>query len=406
MSLNSYYIKLEQLKERCAQSKMLLLHNKEANYDYITNKKKTWQIPIADTDEIDFILSTEFEHFKPIEKYEGMYSSSKGIIECELVYNPIPLKKNHLDELNFQIYNKRNNDWIIFPNEINMPNISIGHASKEFIVWRCTTPSANSINLRHENIITIRLENTSNNSNESAIKMIEFYAAGALLQLNEKYGINIRLMLHYPWLQKLIYSKLPKPELESVERVPVINAINLFWQGMMAPTLSQKYLGFYHVLEYYFPECTKKYILEELKNSLPENFSFNSNDIAELIYKNLTSKKIIKLYKEEEQLKFTIKYSITEKDLKHFLQENLLSREYITNTNSDFSTLIKSKNIIAEVIKMIYKIRNKIVHSKENFGENFINPFSIDEANLIRYVDLLKYVALKLLKTMDRQFTN
>ena len=170
-----------------------------------------------------------------------------------------------------------------------------------------------------------------------------------------------------------------------------------------------KYLGFYHVLEFYFPIFTKQATIENIQIKL-KNPSFdwaNENHILGII-NTISNNRSSSTMDEKRQLENVLQKCLDVDDLCFFIEGNIEYRAMSKKISIISFDLNKDKKIVAEnlVSKLtarIYDIRNKVVHKKAG-GEittsdvlSSIYPFSKEEELLIDDIKVIEYVAQQVL---------
>ncbi len=170
-----------------------------------------------------------------------------------------------------------------------------------------------------------------------------------------------------------------------------------------------KYLGLYHVLEFYFPIFSKQATIENIQIKL-KNPSFDwTNEKPILGIINTRSNNRSKSTMDEKgQLENVLKKCLDINELSSFIEESIeyktLSKKIsVTTFDLNKEKRIVKENLINKLASRIYDIRNKVVHKKAT-GEisvldvvNSIYPFSKEEELLIDDLNIIEYLAQQIL---------
>lgn len=166
-----------------------------------------------------------------------------------------------------------------------------------------------------------------------------------------------------------------------------------------------QFIGFYHIMEYFFEEVYKEEIIKTTKEILmrPDFSPKNSKDIMKVV-DNIYNKKDDSIVGAElDSLEITLgKYINIERivDKLKEIDEELV--QYYKNNEVGFSGGIKvdleanNKKIFKHLSKRIYVTRNSLVHSKSNDirvkERGIYSPFK-DSKDLNMEIPLLKVIA-------------
>lgn len=165
-----------------------------------------------------------------------------------------------------------------------------------------------------------------------------------------------------------------------------------------------KYLSFYHVLEYYFDEMFNEILINGTREKITSpDFSYKNDDSLMQLIKffkktmNLNRENGI-MGNEKKSLTHLLEKVLDPDEILDQLQGNEI--EYYKNTQVPFSKgstiQFNSDKFYNNMTNRIYSTRNALVHSKSGQQNSRFNPFH-DEDALKKEIPLIKHVAEKVL---------
>ncbi|MDM1720793.1 hypothetical protein [Acinetobacter towneri] len=164
---------------------------------------------------------------------------------------------------------------------------------------------------------------------------------------------------------------------------------------------SQKFLHFYHVLEFYFLQTSENELHKIIQTKLANpSFYYKEKAISEIIN---SVKKFDLKSDEEEKLRLVLKSSTENEALLNFIDtsQNYLKQKYSKSKKifgKDISIRFENDHIIGNVSKVIKHLRNALVHSSDLYNrEECYVPFSICEDIYAEFIELMDYLALNVL---------
>lgn len=180
--------------------------------------------------------------------------------------------------------------------------------------------------------------------------------------------------------------------------------LSYYRKAIMTEDSYNKYLSFYHVLEYYFDEMFNEILINGTREKITSpDFSYKNDDsIMQLIkfFKktmNLNRENGI-MGNEKKSLMHLLEKVLDPDEILDQLQENEI--EYYKNTQVPFSSgsaiQFNSDKFYNNMTNRIYSTRNALVHSKSGQQKSSFNPFH-DEDALKKEIPLIKHVAEKVL---------
>ncbi|APH39487.1 hypothetical protein [Methanohalophilus halophilus] len=389
---------------------------------------------------LNLLNVTNIEKINFIQDYEAIWSSDRKNIECEINLinadnRPVPTSflLRRLQIFSDEDFEKSNGedseklDRISFPCKGNI-DISIGICSDEFAILqygkRDSSPflfsrkranGENVASIRHP--LTLKLSNVDVEQHDDAVDILRKLANSLFFQIDLLVDVPLNLV---PQRENMIEKRKRRMRQHSrVKNDAKINKlkykyddepISSYWNAKANSNMPLfQFLAFYQVVEFYFPIYSKIEVHKKIKNWIKDP-RFNSNsdsDLSKIINIIKMSKMSNAFGNEKEQLKSTITYCVSEDEIKDFLELDAARKKYYVDRKGNkismchFSyskktqTLIE-ENLINEVADRIYGIRCKIVHSKSNESE-YINPFSKEVNQLIYDIELVEFLARKVL---------
>lgn len=194
-------------------------------------------------------------------------------------------------------------------------------------------------------------------------------------------------------------------QVEAPQRKYISDLVYYYQMGISTLDPSQKFISFYHVIEYFFNKVYYESLVESVRDSItnPKFSPKRDADINKLI-KNIkkkikTESEVNDIRNEKEALKLTLKKYIEIDKLKtEIISENLTSIDYYINKTVPFSKGDKINfqesnvdNIFSSMTNRIYKTRNAVIHSKLDEESRYI-PFK-HESQLHKEIPLIKLIA-------------
>lgn len=235
------------------------------------------------------------------------------------------------------------------------------------------------------------------------------YVNSFLFNLCYNYGLSFRIINSLDELLNIRYrNKYNFYKSEEINPPKLLYKQDLTEQYHMAVSSEDpfvQFIGYYHIIEYFFEEIYKEGIVNDVKEILLDpGFSTKKNkDIMKLV--DLVSKKRIdiKVGNEPEALELTLTKFIDIEKIKDKLNDydkELI--EYYKNNKVEFSRgdivdlSEDNRAVFKQLAKRIYKTRNSLVHNKSNETRTnergTYNHFK-DSKFLLKEIPLLKIIS-------------
>lgn len=195
-------------------------------------------------------------------------------------------------------------------------------------------------------------------------------------------------------------------QLESPQRKYISDLVYYYQMGISSHDPSQKFISFYHIIEYFFNKVYYDHLVESVRNDItnPKFSVKRDTDINKLI-KNIKNKikiesEINNIKSEFEALKLTLeKYIDIDKLKDEIINEDATYIAYYANTVVPFSQGNKINfhensvdKVFTSIAYRIYKTRNAVIHSKFDERSTRYLPFR-DESQLNKEIPLIKSIA-------------
>jgi len=180
----------------------------------------------------------------------------------------------------------------------------------------------------------------------------------------------------------------------------------LYWYARSASSMPLlQFLAFYQCLEFYFPQYSRQEAIAKIKNILKDPVFDGTKDSSINVILNATIEgHRCSLIEERKQLLATLKQCVDPSALRDFFCETEERKRYYEHDFKKISqkkiTFSEGAPVLEQTAERIYDIRCKVVHTKNtDAGERveIILPFSEEEDLLIDDVELIKFLARKVL---------
>lgn len=366
--------------------------------------RKKRDIYFYEEEDIDEFLGIDFENYSFLDRYDAIYSATHKFIEA-LIY---PLQGT-ITTLYRSILNYRkilrNIDLNDLPSlTIKYGNdedyiISIGPCSKEFELLTQNKP----LRSRRLPYLTIKLQGFKAEQHITAKKTLELISNSIFFQIDLKYKVPINLSVYSIAIPRFGVRFRGEVEIDYPKREYDEDALAIYWYAKSAKNMPlQKFLAFYQVLEFHYPNFTKISAKKKIKNLfLDPSFNIDKDKdlnrilaVVESSSPNTTD--------ERSQLYATLDECVDSSELIDFFSPKK-THEFFLKKNKEITEVIiplndKKANIIKSVASRVYDIRCRIVHTKDLSGSTKpLLPNSPAAENLNDDINLLEFLAKKVI---------
>ncbi len=373
---------------------------------------------------IDQALSCEFEKFRFIQGYEGIWSKDKGIIEAEIssVENPSRFFFNRLNELINKPEKEDEDEETEEVTTISLPSfddfiISMGYCSLEFAFLSGSRERGPRGRIMRR--ITLKIENSKAGTHDTAREILEKIANSIFFQIDLSFEMPISLQSQREsWIER--HNKLRRKQLFVDESATISEPkyeydsepISLYWYAKESGQMPIfQYLAFYQTTEFYFPIYSSFEAKQKIQGIIKDP-RFNPNrdtDITKIISTIQSNSGGKSFGNEREQLKATINSCTNNVELKEFFSADQNRFDFFAENKG--KNLAKQKisvkndtaDLVAEVSERIYEIRCRIVHSKASEGDfDVLLPYSNEVKKMNYDIELIEFIARKVLISSSR----
>lgn len=392
----------------------------------IPEGRDTKNVILLDDKEIKTVEKSQFDKFKFIKSYEAIWSSDLNIIECQIqtdgiMQSPMMLKRR-LDFLFGKNVNSDDYDEddlkpknYEFPSPNEKIKIYLGESSLEFSILSSYRRQLFISSGRIRSRMTIRIEGIELSTHEQALQYLLKIGNSVLFQIDLATNAPIHLSLDRDMFKELRLRKTSKaaPSLKPPKFEYDHETMSLYWYARTAINMPLlQFLAFYQILEFYFPQYSYKEAQQKIKNLFKDpTFDINKdNDIAQVLNIIKVSSKGKSFGDERTQLKATIQSCIDNESLWDFFNETSDRKEFF-DVQTKSKGLVKQKisfnsrdnDIRVDAANRIYEMRCRIVHTKDEDELDLILPTSPEISLIKQDLELIEFVARKVLIAGGRQ---
>lgn len=357
---------------------------------------RSWKKSIYFPQDLIELTQIDFENIAFLENIEGIYNTQTRTVEVTIVRNhPLQFVPKR------DIFGKDQSDVTIEPTHPNLPTIRFGEASEAH---------AALLFGRDSKEITLQLTNVNGCSSSEVEQIVRKYAAPVLVEIESLRKVALRIRRinkstrsnSSPYIRPqdrkpLDPLKLSFP-LQTYDTIPTDLLLLAFGFNYL-PSL--KFLFAYQALEFFFIRANRREAFTKIRQTICNtNFNpENENDISALF--GVMKTHWVNPAKEEvKQLSSLIRLHVGFDSLNEFLTEDQQIREHIAKPNAVTDVIVlptmNPDQLITEVAKRLYSIRNAVVHAKEDEQgvRKIIYPQTVEEQD----IDLDCYLAVFLAK--------
>lgn len=406
-----------ELIKRC-QDAQIEYDEQEENEEYdaffsvsLQAGRKKRNIYFEDEEDIDDFLEINFENYSFLDRYDAIYSTSNKTIEA-MIY---PLQGStatlYRSILNYKKLGRVDRDDLpaltIVDTKIEERKVIIGQSSKEFELLTQNKPSR----ARKFPYVTIKLQGFKVDQHITAKNTLEKISQSIFFQIDLKYKIPINLAVYSTATPRFGVGFRGQVEIDYPKREYDEDALALYWYAKSAENMPlQKFLAFYQVLEFYYPNFTKVSAKKKVKNLLLDP-SFNIdkdkdlNRILDIVESSSSS-----TTDERSQLYATLEECVAPSELISFFKPKK-THDFFLKKNREITEVTipladKKADIIKSVASRVYDIRCRIVHTKDLSGATKpLLPNSQGAESLNEDIKLVEFLAKKVIISASLSIT-
>jgi hypothetical protein len=365
------------------------------------------------------LLNSDFEHFKFIKEYEGIWSPKFNVIECEL----IPVHRNLMPRSFMmrriaKIFGKEFVDGeeftrYEFEKSENGVTISIGSASVEYAILSFLKDKRSRFEFALR-IPTIRIEHIEVSKHDRAKRILEKIGNSILFKIDVSSNFGFKLSEDRAIKRSILRKRKSIFEVDTA--LPAYEydkePMSLYWYAKSARDMPLlQFLALYQILEFYFPIFSQRDAHQQIKNLIKDP-RFNPNrdsNITKILTIIRLNKNQLGFGSELEQLKSTLKSCVTNQDLNEMIECDEELIEFFAGEKSKKLSIKKinisnqTSDLVSDCAERIYEIRCRVVHTKAS-DKNFelLLPSSPELKYLVYDISILEEIAKKVLVCTSR----
>lgn len=291
------------------------------------------------------------------------------------------------------------------PAEIEIQEVS----TQTGLAMRLTEAKGILSALDYSTPLYLRIEGVGITEHDKALNLLEDLSNSLFMQMDFRFDIPLTIARDRSLSRRLTRSRgrldqdnqLTYPR-HSYERTPSA----LYWYARSATSMPLlQFLAFYQCIEFFFPQFSRLQTIAKIKNVLkdPAFDASKDSDINTILNATLEGRRG-SLLDERKQLRATLEQCVDAAALRDFLNETEERKAYYGTHFKKISdkriSLSDDGLVLEQTCERIYDIRCKVVHTKNldgGEGEEMILPFSREADLLMDDVDLIKFLARKVL---------
>jgi hypothetical protein len=181
------------------------------------------------------------------------------------------------------------------------------------------------------------------------------------------------------------------------------NLVNYYKVAKSSTFPFQKFLSYYHVLEYFFLQVADENLFQEVKTNLNDpSFKATYKNVSKLV---AIIQKSENTNDEKQMLKAVLNKYVQEDEYIEFiksLDSGKDGKKIYSGTNVIFGDFfpfkLESGHALSNASAILKHIRNSLVHSSDRYTrEECHKPFSESEEVVCKYIPLVQYLAEKII---------
>jgi hypothetical protein len=242
---------------------------------------------------------------------------------------------------------------------------------------------------------------------DQALEIVEKVLFSLLFQIDVATSARVDAIRHRDWSATRSSADLRPADVRFPESEYDPTPLELYWYARSAESMPlHQFLAFYQVLEYYFVAYSRAGAQNRVQDVLRDP-SFRLERTADInrVLNAVQGSAYDSAANERSQLRATIAAVASDDDIRAFIIENELRKEFFSAKHNELSKsrilLNQNDDTRVAAADRIYDIRCRIVHSKNAPGSSgeveLISPFS-REANMLDHdIALVRFLAQKVL---------
>lgn len=415
------------IKKRCEEARIeceVVEAQDDENNDTIVvslqDGHKKRQILISSHSEAKNLSRYQFEKYRFLSGYQAIYSYEDNYIEAIL----IRLEQNSIESIFERLFGLESINFFDDQNKFynadaRLPILEVHHdLSDQSSITISISPTSKLARLLLKDTsdfaISLKLRGLKISQHDETVRYLKDYANAVLFQIDLSTEIPLALkrtqsqeqtiLSHYP--QNSVEIEYPRSKYDK-------EAISLYWYARSASGMPLlQYLAYYQIIEFYFPIYSQLKAKNIIQNIL-KTPGFNVHSDIEIVkILNIAKSGLVQgIGNERKQLEATLQECLNITSLKAFIDENQEMKKFFKEDkilNVEKLSIDANDDVLrSNVVKRIYEIRCRIVHSKtESDVENVksIYPFTKEESSLKHDLKLVHYIAKEILIVNSCEF--
>lgn len=360
------------------------------------------------------ILNADFENVSGLEGFEALHFKDAGTIECALSGEPQWMKAfGNAETLRRDIEGKAQWERFSFEKESaterDQPwRVPFAGRTPRGIEAEVGSPSPRYRALAWASYPTLRIHGVTTDRHDDARTLLETFAGSLLFDVDVIFGQHLGLRRRRPHRgrepgvgNQSLHASTPQ-----ISRLQYrLEPLRLYQHAREADAMPLlQFLAFYQVLEYFFSVHTRREALTRLRLELKDpTFQPDRDEHLSRIL-DVASQSSRGLVDEPTQLQATIRGSVSEGQIRHFLSAHPGLTDCISK-KSRISGLpvvhVTSKDIdlVNSITKRVYELRCRVVHTKEEGNRSGQAPLLLPNSPELRdfhhEIDLVRFLAQK-----------
>ncbi len=235
-----------------------------------------------------------------------------------------------------------------------------------------------------------------------------------LYELNTRNGLLFSIIRHplsgdlrgderQPTISNAVEARFPLTSIQP----EVARMFNFASQASGNPTLA--FLSYFQVLEYFLFNIVRRGVVRNLRNAMLDHRFDEKNDASLIRLIEVVERSSGSM--ESQRLRLLIKECVREGEVTSFLQQGTWGNHFSNKGPIEGAPTLnlkdKSNGILDQVSERVYKIRNRIVHAKDDpkYGDaKVLLPESREADSLAPDVQLVRLLAMEvILESQGRQ---
>lgn len=368
------------------------------------------------SEEVPRVLDLDFEKYRFVPRYAGLVHTTTGLVECALTWSQSLMNRGSVTSI-----------WQVPGVDVDETSpLKTGEKVASYEIpsgWRLSvagsdvrmevSPASEPFGLLFGRFgmgsgVTFKIQHDHGPSGPRAGDLLGTFGEDWMLDLELKYHLGTTLAREgerRPSSNSATSVSTTPPDFPKLQYQADAGAF--YWYGVSAgefPLL--QYLAFYQVLEYFFSSFTRSATLSRMRSQLKDPAFELTSDQAMGMLIETTRTVHAGLKHESDQLRQTLFECIEPDALRLFIRsdpalvEHFLGAKQKVKGTRTLRLDSDDDDIRNQVSERIYKVRNRIVHTKsgaDEFGLELLLPISDEMAFLAPEVKLVRWLAQRAL---------